>query len=339
MDSQKKKILITGASGFIGSCAVDRALELGYDTWAGIRKYSSRQYLGDERIGFIDLFYSDKEALKEQLRNFVTQYGRFDSIVHIAGLTKALHKSDFDKVNWEYTRNFVEALVETDSVPESFVYISSLSAMGPGDEKGYTPMCADKLPIPNTAYGKSKLKTELWLKELKDFPYLILRPTGVYGPRDRDYLILMKAIKNGLDVGAGLKKQLLSFIYVEDLTRVIFSLIEKKISRKEYLVADGDVYSDREFNAIVRDALHRKNLLRLKIPLFLVKQAAYFNEKLGMLFDKATTFNSDKYRIMKQRNWTCDITPLKEDIDFCPAYTLQKGVEKTIAWYRKEGWL
>ena len=336
---QKRRTLITGASGFIGSTVVDKALELGYETWAGIRKSSSRQYLLDEHLRFIDLHYADKRKLKEQLRDFADEYGRFDDIVHIAGLTKARHKSDFDKVNYEQTRNFVEALIETDNIPDSFVYMSSLGAMGPGDETGYTPMCADKTPSPNTAYGKSKLKAENYLKGIDGFPYLILRPTGVYGPRDRDYLILMRAVKNGLDVGAGFKKQLLSFIYIEDLVNVIFSLIEKEIRRKEYFVADGDVYTDSEFNAIIRDALYKKNVLRLKVPLFLVKPAAIINEKAAALFGEATTFNSDKYRIMKQRNWACEIAPLKEDIGFQPKYRLKEGVEKTIAWYQKEGWL
>ncbi len=54
---EQKKILITGASGFIGSTAVDKALELGYETWAGIRASSNRVYLQDERIKFIDLNY------------------------------------------------------------------------------------------------------------------------------------------------------------------------------------------------------------------------------------------------------------------------------------------
>lgn len=336
---QKRKILITGASGFIGSTVVERALDLGYDTWAGIRKSSSRQYLQDERTRFIDLSYNNKQELKEQLRDFANEYGRFDDIIHIAGLTKARHKSDFDKVNWEYTRNFVEALIETDTIPDSFVFMSSLGAMGPGDETGYTPMCTDKAPTPNTVYGKSKLKAENWLKGIDGFPYLILRPTGVYGPRDRDYLILMRAVKSGLDVGAGYKKQLLSFIYIEDLVNIIFSLIEKGICRKEYFVSDGDVYTDREFNAIVRDALQKKSVLRLKVPLFLVKQAALISEKTAALFGKATTFNSDKYRIMKQRNWACEIVPLKEDIGFQPEYRLKEGVKKTVEWYQHEGWL
>jgi len=336
---EKKRILITGASGFIGSTAVDKALASGYEVWAGIRGSSSRQYLRDERIRFIDLWYNDKESLKEQLRTHTELNGRFHYIVHIAGLTRALRRSDFDQVNYGYTRNLVEALTEIGALPDIFILMSSLGAMGAGDECDYTPICADQQPHPNTAYGRSKLKAENYLKSIAGFPYLILRPTGVYGPRDRDYLILMKAVKNGLDVGAGFKKQVLSFIHSEDLVDVIFMLIEKGITGRDYFVADGDLYTDREFNAIVQQVLGKKHVIRLKIPLFLVRPAAFISEKAAALFGKAATFNSDKYHIMTQRNWSCDTTALTRDIGFRPRWRLKEGVKQTVEWYKKEGWL
>jgi nucleoside-diphosphate-sugar epimerase len=335
----KKQVLITGASGFIGSTAVDKALELGYDTWAGVRKSSSRKYLSDNRIKLVNLDYSNKDSLKDQLRKLSENYGKFDYVIHIAGLTKALHKADFDNVNFEQTRNLAETLIEIDAIPEAFVLMSSLSALGTGDEKGYTPIKSDHTPNPTTAYGKSKLKAENYLKRLEDFPYIIIRPTGVYGPRDKDYYILMKAVKGGLNVGAGFKKQILTFIYSEDLVDVIFKLIEKGIVRKEYIVADGDCYTDSEFNQIVQDVLDKKHVVRIKLPLFIVKPAAWISEKIAAILGKASTFNSDKYRIMKQRNWACDITPLKKDIDFEPKHRLKQGIEKTVKWYRDQGWL
>lgn len=336
---QKRKVLITGASGFIGSTAVDKSLEFGYETWAGIRETSNLHYLTDDKIQFINLKYNKKEHLKNQLREFIQQNGKFDIIIHIAGLTKALRKSDFDRVNYLQTRNLVESLIELNAAPESFVLMSSLSALGLGDETGYSLIKSDLTPNPTTAYGKSKLKAENFLKSLDEFPYLIIRPTGVYGPRDKDYHILMKAVKGGLNIGAGFKKQVLSFIYSEDLIDVIFKLIDNKIVREEYIVSDGDCYSDSEFNKIVQEALKKKRVFRIKIPLFIVKPAAYFSEKIAFILGKASTFNSDKYRIMKQRNWGCDITPLKESIGFEPKYKLKEGVEKTIEWYKKEGWL
>lgn len=334
-----KKILITGASGFIGSTVVDKALSLGYDVWAGIRASSSKEYLQDNRIHFIDLQYANKDKLKIQLNDFSSKHGKFDYIVHLAGITKTIDKADFDNINFCQLRNFTEALMETDSTPSLFVFMSTLGVMGIGDEIGYTPLKADATPNPNTAYGKSKLKAENYLKSLSKFPYLILRPTGVYGPRDKDYLILMRAIKSGLSVGAGLKKQLLSFIYVEDLADIIFQSINKGISQKEYYVSDGHGYTDTEFNNIVQKHLGKKRVLEFKIPLFIVQVAAFVNEKLSNMINKPTTFNTDKYWIMKQRNWTCDISPLQNDIDFKPQYLLDKGVEKTIKWYKDNNWL
>ena len=335
----KKKILITGASGFIGSTVVDKALSLGYDVWAGIRSSSSKEYLQDNRIHFIDLQYADKEKLKAQLHDFANNNGKFDYIVHLAGITKTIDKADFDNINFCQLRNFTEALIETDSVPSLFVFMSTLGVMGIGDETGYTPLQVGATPTPNTAYGKSKLKAENYIKELSDFPYLILRPTGVYGPRDKDYLILMRAIKSGVSAGAGLKKQLLSFIYVEDLADIIFQSINEGISRKEYYVSDGYGYTDTEFNEMVKKHLGKRWVLSFKIPLFIVRAAAYVNENIAKLLKTPTTFNTDKYWIMRQRNWTCDISPLQKDINFKPQYLLDEGVKKTIEWYKDNNWL
>ena len=335
----QKKILITGASGFIGSAIVARALELGHETWAGVRTTSNREMLQDKRIKFIDLNYADINKLKDELTSFVLKNGKFDVIVHVAGITQAIRKKDFETVNFHYTKNFVDALIALNIVPTSFVFMSTLGAIGVGDEINYEPMQCDHIPNPNTAYGKSKLMVENYLKNIPDFPYVILRPTGVYGPNDKDYLILIKTVKKGINVGAGFKKQLISFIYISDLIDIVFLSIDKEVVRKEYLVSDGCVYTDDEFNKIVQLALNKKRVLRLKIPLFIVKVASYVSEKIGELLNQSVTFNTDKYKIMKQRNWGCDITPLQKELDFTPKVHLEEGVEKTIAWYMERGWL
>ena len=135
-----KKVLVTGASGFIGSFLVEGGLERDMHVWAGIRKTSSRKYLQDKRIRFAELNFGDKPKLKEQLADHQREHGGWDYIIHCAGVTKCLNKEDFDKGNYQATVNFVEALKELDMVPERFMYISSLSIFGPIHEDDYSPI-------------------------------------------------------------------------------------------------------------------------------------------------------------------------------------------------------
>ena len=132
-----KKVLVTGASGFIGSFLVEGGLERGMHTWAGIRRTSSRKYLQDQRIRFAELDFGNKEKLKSQLAMHKQEHDGWDYIIHCAGVTKCLHKEDFDKGNYQATVHFVETLKELDMVPERFMYISSLSIFGPIHEDTY----------------------------------------------------------------------------------------------------------------------------------------------------------------------------------------------------------
>jgi nucleoside-diphosphate-sugar epimerase len=317
-----KKVLITGASGFIGSFLVEEALNKGYETWAGIRSTSSKEYLSDERIAFIDLPYSDPVELKEQIRKHASQFGKWDYIIHNAGITKCLNPDDFQRVNYLYTRRFIEVLQEVHAIPEKFIFMSSLSAC-----------------LPETAYGKSKQNVEQFLETQTNFPFIILRPTGVYGPRDKDYFLLLKTIQCGLDLAVGMKVQKLTFIYVKDLAKAAFLALESGFTNKAYFVADGDVYSDKEYTRIAKEALGRKRVLKIRIPLFVLKMVSLAAEMCSKLTGKPSTLNRDKYKIMKQRDWTCDSFPLEQDLGFRAEYKLKRGIEESISWYRTNDWL
>ena len=99
------KLLVTGASGFIGSFIVEEGLARGYEVWAAVRKSSSREFLTDGRIHFIELDLLSEERLTEQLRGH-----RFDFVVHAAGLTKSLKDSDFYRVNTLGTQNLTNVI-------------------------------------------------------------------------------------------------------------------------------------------------------------------------------------------------------------------------------------
>ena len=211
------KILITGASGFIGSFIVEEALKRGFETWAAVRGSSKRDFLQDERIHFIELNLSNQTQLEEQLKEH-----SFDYVVHAAGVTKCLNTSDFYRINTEGTKNLVRALINLKMPLKRFVYLSSLSVYGAiHEQQPYVEIKETDTPQPNTEYGKSKLEAEQWLEEL-DFPYVILRPTGVYGPRERDYFLMAKSIKQHSDFAVGYQQQDITFVYVLDVVQAVF---------------------------------------------------------------------------------------------------------------------
>lgn len=332
-------ILVTGASGFIGSFIVKKALERKFGVWAGIRPTSDRKYLQERKIHFLELDYAHPNELRAQLSGHKGTYSKFDYIIHCAGLTKTSDSKNFDKVNYLQTKYFVDILRELNMIPKQFIYISTLSVFGAIHEKNYEPIRENDLSFPNTAYGLSKLKAELYLQSIPGFPYVIYRPTGVYGPGEADYYMLAKTIKNHFDFSVGFKRQDLTFIYVKDLADVIFRGIEKNVSRRAYFVSDGDVYQSRTFSDLIAKELGDPFVFHIKCPLFFLKVISLLAEFAGKLSGTSSTLNSDKYKIMKQRNWRCDISPTIKELDFEPKYNLEKGVKETIAWYKNEGWL
>lgn len=319
-----KKILVTGASGFIGSFLAEEALSKDWILWAGIRQSSSKEYLQNSKIRFIDLHFSDKGCLKEQIIAHVAQYGKWDYIIHNAGLTQCIDPSDFDKVNYLFTRHFIEALTETGHNPDKFLLMSSLSAHHPDAR---------------TAYGNSKLKAERFLETQKEFPYIILQPTGVYGPREKDYYLMLKTIRAGWNIAAGKHPQKLTFIYVKDLVKVAFQALESPIKNKSYAISDGNIYTDEEYTRIVQKALNKKHVVKIRIPLFILKMVSVLAEDFSKLMNQSSTLNRDKYQIMKQRDWSCDIQPLVRDMNFKADYNLEKGMEECVKWYRENHWL
>ncbi|MCI6702059.1 MAG: NAD-dependent epimerase/dehydratase family protein [Prevotella sp.] len=344
------KILITGATGFIGSFVAEEALRQGMEVWAAVRKSSSTAYLGEGRIERIELDLSSERQLIDSFSSH-----RFDYVVHCAGVTKCIDSRDFFRVNTEGTKHLVNALRATRQPLKRFVYLSSLSVYGPVREKmPYTAIRTDDIPCPNTAYGRSKLAAEAFLDSLltlspeasgngdraeEPFPFVVLRPTGVYGPREKDYFMMASSIKKHLDLSVGFRPQDLTFIYVSDVVQAVFLALERGRTGGKYFLSDGGVYSSRTFSDLLRRELGNPWLLRLRVPLWILRAIAGIGELAGRATGKATALNNDKYHIMKQRNWHCDIEPARRELGFHPAVMLDEGVKRSVEWYRREGWL
>lgn len=346
-------ILVTGASGFIGSYICREGLEKGFEVWAGMRRGSSKQYLQDERLRFAFLDMERPDVLRRQLEELKAQMGGrgWDYVVHAAGATKSLKREGFFRTNTEGTKHLADALIALGMVPRRFVFVSSLSIYGAIREEAvrtatkdnpriYAPILDSDTPRPNTAYGESKLEAERYLATLKDFPYTILRPTGVYGPRERDYFLMAQSIRQHVDFAVGYRPQELTFVYVMDVVQAVFKALDApEAVGKGYFLSDGEVYSSRRFSDLLQKELGNPWVLHIKAPLWFLRMVCTVSGTLNGWMGKLTTLNMDKYHILKQRNWQCDIGPARRDLGYDPQWPLEKGVKAAVRWYKEAGWL
>ncbi len=338
VSARRQRVLVVGAGGFAGGFIVSEGLKRGYEVWAGVRETTSRKYLTDERIHFITFDFDSPETMAPTMREALGDGNRWDYVIYNLGATKCLRFSDFSRINYDYLRYFTDALHAADRIPSKMVYISSLSAMGVGDERKYTPFTEKMVPMPNTRYGASKLKAEMWLQTC-GIPTVIFRATGLYGPRDHDYFLMMESIAKGFDFSVGFRRQELTFLYVEDLARAAYDALVKATPGEVYIVAHPESYSQGEFRRIVARELGKRIVLPVRVPLWGLKVVSAIAEKIGVAKGKPSTLNRDKYNIMKQRNWTVDISKAVRDFGFSPEVDLEEGISRSIKWYRDEGWI
>ena len=348
-----KTILVTGASGFIGSFIIEEGLRLGHDMWAGMRKTSSKSYLSDPRTHFAELDLSNPQRLQQQLLAYKEQMGGkgWDYVVHAAGATKSLHEEGFFRVNTQGTIHLVEALRATGMVPRRFVFVSSLSIFGaireqpvrkpsPGNPWIYHPIMRTDEPRPNTAYGRSKLEAEHYLRAQQDFPYTILRPTGVYGPREKDYFLMAKSIVGHVDFAVGYRPQEITFVYVMDVVQAVFKCMDAPAALgKAYFLSDGQVYNSRTYSDLLQKHLGNPWLLRIKAPLWLLRIICAFGTLAARITGRMSALNNDEYHILRQRNWQCETAPASKDFGYEPQWDLERGVAASLQWYRQQGWL
>ncbi len=349
-----KRILVTGASGFIGSFIASEGLKQGYEVWAGMRSTSSKRYLQDDGLRFAELDLAQPAVLRRQLatlKEAMDGHG-WDYVVHAAGATKSRDREGFFRTNKQGTINLVEALIAEGMTPERFVFISSLSVYGAVREQPvrkatkdnpwiYSPILTTDTPQPNTAYGESKLEAERYLATLKGFPYVILRPSGVYGPREKDYFMMAQCIKQHTDFAVGYKPQEITFVYVADVVQAVYKACKAgdEVIGKGYFLTDGEVYNSRRFSDLLQKEMGDPWVLHIKAPLWFLRMVCAVNGTVARWMHKLTTLNQDKYNILSQRNWQCDIETTRRDLGYEPKVKLEEGVKETVAWYKREGWL
>lgn len=326
-----KSVLIVGAGGFIGGFIAQEALKRGMDVTVAVRATTSRRYLTDPRLKFLVLDYDSREAMTAAIEQCTV----WDYVIYNLGATKALNYLDFKRINYEYLRTFTEVLKATGHVPHRLLYMSSLSALGAGDEKGYAPLRSDMVPNPDTRYGQSKIMAEQYLEHFAGIPYVIFRPTGVYGPHEQDYLMMVKSIDNHFDFGVGYRRQMLTFIYVDDLVNAMFDAFAADVKDRKYIISEPRAYTQKEFRDIVAEALGGKWVIPVKLPMWAVWVASFAAEKIAKWQCKTSTLNRDKFKIMRQRNWNADISDAVRDFGFSPTVDLKEGVRRTVQAYKE----
>jgi len=214
--------------------------------------------------------------------------------------------------------------------------ISSLAALGPLNSLTGI-ITEDTPPHPVTAYGTSKLLAEQNLKAFSSLNYTVLRPTGVYGPRDRDIFIFFKQLVKGIEPYIGNMQQKFSFIYVTDVAKAAVKALNAG-NKRCYNLSDGNFYDRYELGNNIKEILNIRTV-KFHLPVNFVKLIATIAEKYSSLSNKASVLNVEKLNELMAVNWYCDIENAKADLGFYPGYNLKAGVTETLNWYKLNKWL
>ncbi len=326
------KIFLTGATGFLGSHTA-RLLARKHHLTALVRKTSSKAALQDTKIRFFEGHLEDSSHLISGLEGQ-------DIVVHIAGAVKALNREDFFRVNTEGTKNLIHAVLKCKNRPKFFLHISTIAVLNP--EKDGNDFCiSPEKCSPLSLYGQSKLAGEKQLRLLDGaVPFATLRPPILYGPWDQELLPLFKAIQRwGIAPVYQKGENQFSICYIENIAQAILQLIENPpTSSSIFCLDDGAKHSWRSFAQALSKVIGKKaNLLSIPRPLF--HGAAYLSTLYSAITRNPSAFSSDKLLEIKQKSWVCGFKNLNQTTHWMPQTPLEQGLQKTLEFYRNQGWL
>jgi nucleoside-diphosphate-sugar epimerase len=325
------KVLVTGASGFLGSHIAEQLTAEGHAVRLLLRKSSSRRFLS----GFS---YEEAPGDITEPSTLPASVERVDAVVHAAGLIKARNEAEFVVVNGQGTANIIRAAGRSRSV-KRFVYISSLAAHGPSENDAPRPPDAPAHPV--SAYGRSKLAGEdaVRASDLASRS-VIFRPPVIYGPRDpalTPFFRLAHLRVAPLLMGGNNR---ISIVYAADAARAIClsTTAEADVGGKVYSPEDGAIHSWRDLVSAIESAVGRR-ALRISAPRWTFSAAALASEAFGFATRRAVSLNRDKVTEMAQRHWVCSSDDLRRDLAWAPSVDIGRGAKLTADWYRRERWI
>ena len=325
------RVLVTGASGFLGSHVAEQLAQQKHQVRLLLRPTSSREFLAfpfEEAMGDV----TDPDSLRAAVAGV-------DVVVHSAGLVKASSEVEFSRVNTAGTANLLRAIEAGAPAIKRFIYISSLAAHGSSTDGSPRPV--DAPPHPISAYGRTKLAGEnLTRGSAIASRAVIFQPPAIYGPRDPALVPFFKLAKYRIAplLMGGHNK--ISIIYGVEAARavVLAATAEADVGGKTYTFDDGNVYEWRDLLSAVEEAVGRK-ALRIHSPRLLFEAAALASEGFGLVTRRAVSLTRDKVREMAQAHWVCGHAELERDLGWTPTVTIREGAKLTGDWYRSHHWI
>ncbi|MFN0206641.1 MAG: NAD-dependent epimerase/dehydratase family protein [Planctomycetota bacterium] len=327
-------VLITGATGFVGSFVVRELHARGHRVRAFVRDAKRAAALG----AFIDnVCVGD---LDDGARLAEASSG-VDAIIHAAGLTKAVRSSEFNHINIECTKRICEISKKVNPGLAKFVLVSSLAASGPNFD-ATIPRRESDAPAPVSNYGKSKLGGELAAREVfkdSNVKLIIIRPPIVYGEGDRDLLVAIRQIAKGfipIVGGAASLQKRYSLVHAEDLARGIVLALESNNSdeRCYFLPGPRDATLAGLLDA-VESAVGRR-ARRISVSLQLARPMASICEFAARAFSKPSIINRDKLIEIAAPGWTCSPDAARRDFSYKPQIDFPDGILRQVRWAREE---
>ncbi|NOX37348.1 MAG: NAD-dependent epimerase/dehydratase family protein [Calditrichaeota bacterium] len=327
------KVFVTGATGFVGSWVVAEFIRQYPEAQLVclVRPTSNLRWLQHQPVILFTGSLTDPESLLPALEGV-------DYVLHIAGVTKALHIADYYRGNVAATQNLLEAVYRAAPDVQKVVHISSQAAVGPSPSP--EPIDESHPCHPITDYGKSKLESEKIARQWMDrLPITILRPPAVYGPRDTDVFQVFKNLKWGIELKIGGREQWVSIIHVFDLARgIVLAATHPASAGETYFVCNDDVYPWSHITRLLQQIIGKK-AVTLSIPYPIAYGAAAIIEAVAYLRRKPTILNRQKMREVRQPYWGISNRKIKQQLGFRQSISLEEGLRQTFQWYLEQGWL
>jgi nucleoside-diphosphate-sugar epimerase len=318
------KILITGATGFIGSRLAEKLACEGHEITALVRKASNAKFL--KELG-VKLFSGDIR-IKKTLKGITKD---MDIVFHLAGMLGkfGIPEKLYWDTNFRGTKNILEECLKQNV--EKFIYCSSAGVLGPIKK----PPADETHPRnPSNIYEKTKAEAEkLVLSYGENFSIVVLRPEFVYGPGDMHVYELFRVIQSG--VFPIFRKSFLHPTYIDDLVQA-FELSMEKAKDDIYIIAGERFVTVEEFADIIAKKLGI-SLLKIRMPAKLLRLSAVISEFLSKVFSFTPPITQSRINFFTE-NRAFDISKAKRELGYRPI-RLEEGLEKTIDWYKEVGLL